>query len=142
DLAGLEVVYATSSGSTVTRKGTWTVATVLEPGRRILLANAAGTHAAVADATYSGGFAATGGTVALRVVGGAVIDSVGWGDATNDLIEGSPAPAPPAGSSLERAPGGALGNGWDTNDGSVDWFVQAVPSPQGLAAPPVPAVAP
>ena len=142
DLAGLEVVYATSSGSTVTRKGTWTVATILEPGKRILLANAAGTYAAVADATYSGGFAATGGTVALRVVGGAVIDAVGWGDATNDLVEGSPAPAPPAGSSLERAPGGALGNGWDTNDGSVDWFVQAVPSPQGLAAPPVPAVAP
>src|SRR6476469_3714064 len=106
DLAGVEVVYATSSGSTVTRKGTWSVSTVLDPGKRVLLANAAGTYAALGDATYSGGFAATGGTVALRVVGGAVIDSVGWGDATNDLVEGSPAPAPAAGSSLERAPGG------------------------------------
>ena len=142
DLAGLEVVYATSSGSTVTRKATWSVSTVLDPGRRILLANAAGAYAALADATYAGGFAATGGTIALRVVGGAVIDAVGWGDATNEFVEGSPAPAPAAGSSLERAPGGVLGNGWDTNDGSVDWFVQATPSPQGLAAPPVPAVAP
>ena len=132
DLAGLEVVYATSSGSTVTRKGTWSVVTVLDPGKRVLLANAAGAYAALADTTYSGGFAATGGSIALRVVGGAVIDSVGWGDATNDLVEGSPAPAPAAGSSLERAPGGVLGNGWDTNDGAVDWFVQTVPSPQGL----------
>ena len=42
DLAGLEVVYATSSGSTVTRKATWAASTMLEPGRRVLIANAAG----------------------------------------------------------------------------------------------------
>src|SRR4249919_938729 len=77
DLAGLEVVYATSSGSTVTRKATWTASTTLDPGRRVLLANAAGAFASVADVTYSGGFAATGGAVALRVVGGTVIDAVG-----------------------------------------------------------------
>ena len=51
DLMGLEVVYATSTGSTVTRKGTWTTSTVLVAGQRILLANAAGLHAAIADAT-------------------------------------------------------------------------------------------
>ena len=44
------------------------------------------------------------------------IDSVGWGDATNAFVEGTAAPAPPAGSSLERAPGGPAGNGTDTND--------------------------
>ena len=36
DLAGLEVVYATSSGSTVTRKATWAASTLLQPGRRVL----------------------------------------------------------------------------------------------------------
>ncbi|MEO8572006.1 MAG: lamin tail domain-containing protein, partial [Chloroflexota bacterium] len=36
DLAGLEVVYATSSGTTVTRKATWASSILLEPGRRIL----------------------------------------------------------------------------------------------------------
>ncbi len=45
DLGGLEVVYATSSGSTVTRKATWTTATILAPGQRLLIANAAGVHA-------------------------------------------------------------------------------------------------
>ena len=39
DLLGLEVVYATSSGSTVTRKATWTTSVVLDPGKRFLLAN-------------------------------------------------------------------------------------------------------
>ncbi len=54
DLVGLEVVYATSSGSTVTRKATWTAPTILEPGRRILLANAAGIYAAIADVDVRG----------------------------------------------------------------------------------------
>ncbi len=139
DLLGLEVVYATSSGSTVTRKATWAVSQPLDAGRRIQLANAAGSYAAQADLVYSGGFAATGGAIALRVVGGSVIDAVGWGDATNAFVEGTAAPAPAAGSSLERRPGGSLGNGSDTNDGSADFLVAAAPSPQGLAAPPVPA---
>ena len=48
----------------------------------------------------------------------------------------------PAGSSLERRPGGAAGNGTDTNENSADWFVQAAPSPQNLASAPVPAPVP
>ncbi len=142
DLAGLEVVYATSSGSTVTRKATWAASTLLEPGRRVLVANAAGSFASIADLTYTGGFAATGGALALRVVGGTAIDAVGWGDAASAFVEGTAAAAPPAGSSLERAPGGAAGNGWDTNDNALDWFVQGTPSPQGFAAAPVPAPGP
>ena len=93
-------------------------------------------YAALADATYSGGIAATGGAVALRVVGGSVIDAVGWGDATNGFVEGAAAPAPSAGSSIERAPGGAAGNVDDTNDNATDWFVHGAPSPQNLGAPP------
>ncbi len=138
DLIGLEVIYATSSGSTVTRKATWATSLVLEPGRRVLLVNGAGALATAGDAVYSGGFAATGGAVALRIVGGSVVDAVGWGDATNAFVEGSVAPAPAAGSSLERWPGGVSGNGADTNDNIADWFVANPPSPQGLAAPPVP----
>lgn len=42
DLVGLEVVYATASGSTVTRKATWEASTILAPGRRFLLANTSG----------------------------------------------------------------------------------------------------
>jgi hypothetical protein len=74
DLVGLEVVYATSSGSTVTRKATWSASTILDAGKRILVVNGAGSYVAMGDATYSGGFAATGGALALRVVGGSVVD--------------------------------------------------------------------
>ncbi len=139
DLGGLEVVYATSSGSTVTRKATWTSPSLLAPGRRVLIANAAGILAPGADLTYSGGFAATGGAVAIRVVGGSVVDAVGWGDAANAFVEGAAAPAPAAGSSLERLPGGSAGNGIDTNVNLADWLVQAAPNPQNLASPAVPA---
>ncbi len=138
DLLGLEVVYATSSGSTVTRKATWGVSLMLGPGQRFLLGNGSGVFGSDADATYSGGFAATGGAVAIRVVGGSAIDAVGWGDATNAFVEGTTAPAPPAGSSLERLPGGTAGNATDTNDNAQDWFVEGTPSPQGFGAPPVP----
>src|SRR5689334_6054737 len=142
DLIGLEVVYATSSGSTVTRKATWSVSTILTPGRRILLANSVGSYDAIGDATYTGGFAATGGAIALRVVGGSVIDAVGWGDATNAFVEGTPIGAPPASSSIERRPGGAAGNTTDTNDNASDWFVSAVPGAQNLASPAVPGAVP
>jgi hypothetical protein len=138
DLIGLELVYATSSGSTVTRKATWTASTILEPGRRVLVVNSAGALAGLGDSAYTGGFAATGGALALRVVGGSVIDAVGWGDATNAFVEGTAAPAPPAESSLERRPGGSLGNGIDTNDNVADWVVSSMPGPQGSTSPAVP----
>jgi uncharacterized protein YdeI (BOF family) len=138
DLIGLEVVYATSSGTTVTRKATWAASTVLAPGQRSLIVNSAGALAGLGDASYTGGFAATGGALALRVVGGSVVDAIGWGDATNAFVEGTVAMAPPPSSSLERRPGGPLGNGVDTNDNASDWFVSTTPGPQGLSAPPVP----
>jgi hypothetical protein len=137
DLTGLEVVYATATGSTVTRKASWASATILEPGRHLLIGNAAGVHAAQADVTYSGGFAATGGAIVLRVVGGAPVDAVGWGDATSAFVEGAAAPAPGAGQSLERLPGGAAGNGLDSNDNLADFRV-GTPSPQNVASEPTP----
>jgi len=142
DLAGLELAYATSTGGTVTRKAAWTASRLLEPGRHLLVANSSGAFAPIADAVYSGGFAATGGAVVLRAIGGAPVDALGWGDATNGFVEGAAAPAPAAGSSLERRPSGLAGNTADTNSNLADFLVQAAPNPQNLAAPPVPAPAP
>src|SRR3954465_12819843 len=44
-LAGLEGVYVTSTGSTVTRKATWAASLSVEPGRHVLIANSAGVFA-------------------------------------------------------------------------------------------------
>jgi len=142
DLAGLELMGISSSGATVARRTAWTAATLVGPGRHLLVANAAGIWASIADATYASGLAATGGVVALRRTGGAVVDAVGWGDAANAFVEGTSAPAPPAGSSIERLPGGDQGNATDTNDNAADWVVRVVPSPQRLADPPAPVPSP
>ncbi|HEY8134487.1 MAG TPA: lamin tail domain-containing protein, partial [Candidatus Limnocylindrales bacterium] len=139
DLGGLELVYVTSSGSTVTRKQTWS-ALALGAHRHLLVANSAGLYAASADGTYSGGLSGAGGSIAVRTLGGTVIDSLSWGDAASALVEARPGSAPPAGSSLERRPGAALGNGTDTNDNLADTLLNAAPIAQGLAAPPVPAL--
>ena len=138
DLAGMELAYVTSSGSTVTRKATWSQLTLLATGQHLLVANALGMYAATADATYSGGFAATGGSLVLRPIGGTPVDAVGWGDASNAFVEGAAAAAPPAGQSIERRPGGNSGNGTDTNQNAADWAVLAAPIPQNRAAAPVP----
>jgi DNA/RNA endonuclease YhcR with UshA esterase domain len=143
DLAGLELVYVTASGLTVTRKQTWT--SLVVPSRsHVLIANASGIYAATADGLFSnGGFSTTGGALVLRVVsGGAVIDSLAWGTAANAFVEGSPGAAPPTGSSLERKPGGMLGNATDTNDNLADMRLEPAPLAQNLASPPVPGPAP
>jgi uncharacterized protein YdeI (BOF family) len=142
DLAGVELAYVTSSGSTVTRKATWSELTQLATGQHLLVANALGAYASTADATYSGGFAATGGALVLRPVGGAPIDAVGWGDATNSFVEGTAAAAPPAGQSIERRPGGSGGNVADTNQNAADWNVLPAPIPQNRSAAPVPSAPP
>lgn len=142
DLAGFEIVYVTSTGGTITRKASWGATQLLGPGRHLLIANTSGIFASVADLTYSGGFAATGGAVVLRTIGGAPIDSLGWGDATNAFVEGTAPSAPAASSSVERRPGGLAGNTVDTNNNATDWFAQAAPNPQSLSAPPVPAAGP
>ncbi|HYO44497.1 MAG TPA: lamin tail domain-containing protein, partial [Candidatus Limnocylindrales bacterium] len=135
DLAGLEIAYATSSGATVTRKAAWTLPLIVEPGRHVLLANALGAYAAGADATYSGGLAATGGAIVLRPVGGSPIDAAGWGDAVNTFVEGAAAPAPAAGQSIERS-------GPDTNDNAADLVANAAPVAQGLGWDPKPSPTP
>lgn len=143
DLLNVELVYVAAAGTSPTRKVAWSTSRPLVPGRHLLVANSAGAFAAVADATWSSGIAASGGAVALRVIGGAVIDAVGWGDATNAFVEGTAAPAPAASASIERRPGGDAGNGTDSNDNAWDFALQAQPVPQNLAsAPALPPPAP
>ena len=139
-LEGLELVYVTASGATVSRRAAWELgAPDMPAGSHLLVANELGTYAAIADATYAAGMAATGGSVALRIQGASTaIDAVGWGTAVGTWLEGTPAAAPPPGGSLERLPGGAAGSTADTNDNAADFAVRMVPDPQNSGSPPVP----
>jgi hypothetical protein len=138
DLEGCDLTYVTATGATTTKKITFAGSRPVAPGAHLLVANSVGVFAATADATYAGGFAADGGTLLLRDPSGTVLDAVGWGTATNSYVEGAVAAAPPAGSSIERRPGGLKGNWQDTNDNAADWQVQPNPVPQSLASAPIP----
>jgi hypothetical protein len=138
-LEGLEVIYVTASGGTITRKATWgSGSPSLPAGAHVLAANAAGIFAAVADLTYDNGLAATGGSVAIRILGASsAIDAAGWGNATSTWLEGMPIPAASAGHSIERLPGGNSGSGQDSDQNSVDFVEIVSPEPQNSLSPPI-----
>lgn len=139
-LEGLELVYVSASGLSVSRRAAWEAgAPELSPGGHLLIANELGIYAGIADALYGTGMAAAGGSVALRIQGASsAIDAIGWGTASSTWLEGSPAPAPAPGASLERLPGGALGSTRDTDNNAADFVERAVPDPQNLASAPTP----
>lgn len=141
-LEGLELVYVTASGATVTRKASWAAGAPEIPAHRhLLIANSAGIYAAIADTAYATGLAATGGSLALRIQGATTsIDAAGWGTAASTWLEGSPAPVAPAGASIERLPGGAAGSSQDTDDNVTDFAIRALPDPQNSTAAPTPDV--
>ena len=56
-LEGLEVIYVTSSGATISRRAAWEVGAPSVPaGGHVLIANASGIYASIADATLSRGW--------------------------------------------------------------------------------------
>jgi hypothetical protein len=139
-LEGLELIYVSSTGGTVSRRTAWPLgAPSVQPGGHVLVGNEAGIYASIADALYATGMASTGGSVAIRVQGaGTAIDAVGWGSAASTWREGGNAPAPTAGSSIERLPGGGLGSTQDTDDNATDFAERPVPDPQNLGSAPTP----
>src|SRR3954453_7485770 len=65
DLGALELVYVTATGSSITRKVSWSSGTIPSHRHR-LIANSSGVFTSLADDAYSGGIANTGGSIALR----------------------------------------------------------------------------
>jgi hypothetical protein len=67
----------------------------------------------------------TGGGVGIKDGTGALIDSVGYGTATNAFVEGTVAAAPAAGESIRRSP-----DGHDTNVNAADFAIDSTPTPK------------
>ena len=128
DISGFKLAYRSAAGTSDVTLATVPTGTTLAAGGFYLLGGSgyAGTRAP--DQSFSAAIAATGGGVALRDAGGAIVDSVGYGDAVNAFVESHPASAPPAtaapGSSTVRLP-----DGHDTNDNAADFSVSASPTP-------------
>jgi hypothetical protein len=130
DIGGYKVAYRSAAGTSDVTLATVPTGTTLAAGGFYLFGGSgyAGTRAP--DQSFSTAIAATGGGVALRDATGAIVDSVGYGDAVNAFVQAHAASAPPTtaapGSSLVRIP-----DGHDTNDNAADFSVSASPSPGG-----------
>ena len=128
DLSGHKVVYRSGAGTSDVTLATIPEGTILGAGAFYLLGGSSYAGPKPADQAFSAGLSATAGGVGLRDHSGTLLDSVGYGTATNAFVESHAAPAPPAtavpGSSDIRLPDGA-----DTDDNSGDFRISATPTP-------------
>lgn len=143
DLNGYRVVYRSSSGvaDVMNPFAVWTTSTILQPGQFYLIATTSYTGSAAPNSTYNPtscacSMSATSGGLGIRLGAndtGTLIDSVGWGSATNIFIEGSTTTAPGSGNSKERLQNGCQDTGNNAND-----FATRVPfAPRNAATAPV-----
>jgi hypothetical protein len=127
-IGGYKLVYRSGAGTSDIALGTIPDGTMLPPGAFYLFGGSGYAGAKAADQAFSQALAGTAGGVGVRDGSGKLVDSVGYGTATNAFVETRPAPAPPAtavpGSSDIRVP-----DGRDTDDNSADFRVTAAPTP-------------
>ena len=95
DLSGYKLVYRSGAGSSDVSLATIPDGTTLAPGAFYLFGGSGYTGAKTPNQAFSVGIAAAAGGVGLRNAAGTLVDSVGYGTATNALVETRPAPAPP-----------------------------------------------
>ena len=122
DLSGWKLVYRSGAGTSDVSLGTLADGTMLAPGAFFLFGGSSYSGAHAADKSFSASLASAAGGVAIKDADGNIVDSVGWGDATNAFVEGTTAAAPP----IAPAPGKSDArhpNGHDTNVNSTDFTV-------------------
>jgi len=121
NLTGYSLVYRSATGTTDNARVSFTTATIAVGKPYFVCANSG--FAGNADIRYTDGLA-TDGALALRSPDGNIVDSVGWGAATNAIVETAAAPAAPSGQSIARVP-----DGRDSDDNSHDFVIAAQPTP-------------
>jgi len=124
DLTGYSLVYRAAAGTTDFVRVSFTGGGFAQGKPYFVCANSG--YAGPADAHYTDGLAEAGGGLALRGPDGNIVESMGWGTATNAFIEGEPAPAPQAGQSIARVP-----DGRDTGDNSADFTIKSAATTPG-----------
>jgi len=140
DLRGWSLWYRLSDTQEETRLHRWAHAATI-PGLGHYLLVREGTELEVLpDAFFDVPLFERWGALQLRDAEGQVVDALGWGKAIAGFSDAVPAATPVDGASLERMPGGAAGNGQDTDDGSADFLLRPGPQPQnsGMATTPLP----
>ena len=133
-LNGYALVYRSAAGTSNNLVYTFLATQTIPSHGHFLLVRSGKSVGATPDATFTQALGGTGGGLAISTTG-VIVDSVGWGTATNAFVETVAAAAPPAGQSIERLPGGDFGNGQDTDHNATDFQVLTTPTPQNSASP-------
>jgi hypothetical protein len=111
DLSALRLFYREAAGTTDVSLIAFSTGDVIPASGYVIIASNgwvggdAGVPAFRSYYTTTGKLSTTGGGLALRRGGadtGTIVDSVGYGNATNAFVQGSPTAAPPAGKSSSR----------------------------------------
>jgi hypothetical protein len=129
DLSGYKLVYRSAAGTSDTSLDTIPSGTTLGAGAFYLFGGSGYVGPPAPDQSFATALASTGGGLALRDASGTIVDSVGYGTATNAFVRGTAAPAPPnaaaSGNSDVRLP-----DGHETGDNSADFSVSTTPTPR------------
>jgi DNA/RNA endonuclease G (NUC1) len=138
DLNGYRVAYRSASGSNdVGPLAQWTTSTIIPAGGYYLIASTSYDGLAAANITYNPAvctcsMGANGGGLAIRNSSNAIIDSVGWGTATNAFVEGTVTPAPGNNNSGSRNQSGCQ----DTDNNANDFSTLTPSSPRNASTVP------
>jgi endonuclease G len=140
DLNGYRLVYRSASGTTDVAVVNWTASTIIPAGGYYLITNTVGYDDTVTpNITFTSGstgaFSGTSGGFALRngaANTGTIIDSVGYGTATNAFVETTPTSAPASNASKARNAAGCT----DTDNNANDFSTLATSEPRNAATTP------
>jgi hypothetical protein len=129
DVSGFRLVYRSGAGTSDVSLATIPNGTTIPAAGFYLFGGGSYAGSPAADQSFTQGLASTAGGLALRDATGAIVDSVGYGTATNAFVEVAAAPAP----AITASPGSSSGrspDGHDTNDNATDFVASATATPR------------
>ena len=138
DLNGYRVVYRSAGGTNDVLFAEWTTSTIIAPGGYYLIASTAYDGTVTPNLLYNPttcacSMSATGGGIAIRngaVNTGVIVDSVGYGTATNAFIETAVTAAPAANAGQARKSNGCQ----DTDNNASDFSTVNPSAPRNAAS--------
>jgi hypothetical protein len=133
DLLGWSLWYKLSGTDPEKLVVRWTHHALVPPQGHYLLVRQGENAGIIADYSFDVSMIPQRGSLQLRMVNGAVADSLSWGSGAASFAEGSPANVMKNDLTLERAPGGSKGNWIDTQDNAKD-FSFSSPNPQNAGS--------
>ena len=135
NLKGWSLWHKLSPESEAVRIFLWKGSALVPPGGHYLLVHKGEDFGLPPDAEFSAPLVPARGALQLRDAKGNAVDALAWGNGPADFGEGKPAPKLSNGKSLERLPGGAKGNGQDTDNNAADFHI-TTPNPQDTGSVP------